>query len=187
MTLVTFIKIVSFFASLYVVWAIFNMQKLSPPKEVQEYSEIVRMPFRQIRQIYALNPERLKYQQVHVKYSCTGYNKTKDSYLLLNYADNALWTIGRYPFEREWNSQKIVAIEMTPLEAIKFKIAKKKHPNNSKTQELILKAMQGDINRLREKAQIEIDQAREITERVARCTNTVQKESDINKWAGYFK
>lgn len=171
MTLVTFVKIVSFFASLYVVLAILNMQKSSPPKEAQEYSEIVRIPFRQIKQIYTLNPERLRFQQVHYPSG----RKSDHDYLLLNYAENVLWDINHYPFERKWNRQKIVAIEMMPLEAIKFKLARRRHPNNSKTQELILEAMQGDINRLREKARMEIDQAREITERVARCTNTVQK------------
>lgn len=150
-------------------WKKFQNRAYRPPEAGigREYSEIIELPFEQIQHIHQLNSERLRYQNVEVSYT----EKSQRKYLLLNYSDPLKWTIRMPMYGSAKNIDHIVAVAMTPVEAIKFDHARKNKPNRVVTQEAILNAMQSDIDRLRAKAQEEFDQAKEITERIARNMN----------------
>lgn len=152
------------------LWKKFQARAYRPPEQGigRCYSEIIELPFKQIQNIHRLNSERLRFEYIETGYA----TYTTRKYLVLNYSEpQVAWEYYRPAYGKVRNIDHIVAVAMTPIEAIKFDYARKHKPNRIHTEEAILKAMQGDIDRLREKAQAEVDQAKEITERVARSMN----------------
>jgi len=145
----------------------YKNQAINPPERSFRYDEIVHMDFKQVRDIYLLNPDRLKYQKLDNKDE--NFNK---KYLLMNISDPMVaWErIEESYFDRyrkiPCDSRYIVAIAMSPKEAIKFHMARKKKPNNVRTEEKILQIMQKDVNKLRQKARDEISQAKDIVEKI---------------------
>lgn len=152
----------------------FRSNAMNPPEpdEVSTYTEIVKLPFKQVRQIYALNPDRLRYEKVRM----VNTHSMGDKYwLLLNYTENPTWAlhVGRSCFDVPVpgiykERDKIVAIQLSALDGLHFKRARKKSPNRIATEQAILETMQLDIDKLRNKAQKQIDESCKITEEIMR-------------------
>lgn len=156
------------------IYSQFRSNAMNPPKpdEVSTYTEIVKLPFKQVRQIYALNPDRLRYEKVRM---VSTHKMGPDYWLLLNYTENPTWElyVGKSFFDVPVpgiyvEKDKIVAVQLSALDGLRFKRARKKSPNRIATEQAILETMQLDIDKLRDKAQEQIDEAQRIQDQVIR-------------------
>lgn len=139
----------------------------------ESYKETVKLPFDFIKNLYAVSPERLRYERVEKKRT---YGRTYRKALLINYHPNNkdMW-VHKCAYDRWGDAIKthaynqcneIVGVKLSLLDKIKFLVAKYRNPNNKKTMEQILEVMQADIDKLREQANMQIKEAEDITKAV---------------------
>lgn len=159
--------VIAILISIFLVW-----WNTSVPRS-ESYTETVKLPFDFIKNLYAVSPERLRYERVECE---RRYGLAFRKALLINYCSNneTMWA-HRYRYDScsrrvETNAyiqhDEIVGVKLSLFDKIKFLVAKHRNPNNKKTIEQILEVMQADIDKLREQANAQIKQAEAITKTV---------------------
>lgn len=129
------------------------------------FGTTAKLKWHQVKTIYNSNPRRWRFEKIVEQ----GYSTIETSYKALLFNAGDAW-------EKEWigegyhHADKIVRIQLSFIDYIKFLVTKKFKPANTKGIEMILKATQADIDALAKIANIQIkeanDEMQEIKERI---------------------
>lgn len=129
------------------------------------FGPAAKLKWHQIKTIYHSNPRRWRFEKIIEQ----GYSTIDTSYKALLFNAGDAWQ------KNDWddgykNAGKIVRIQLSFIDYLKFLIAKKFGYTDTRGLEMILKATQSDIDIIAREANIQIreanDQMEEIKERI---------------------
>lgn len=158
---------------LFILFSIFIIWWNTSVPRSESYKKVVKLSFDFIKNLYAVSPDRFRYERVEKKSS---YRLTLRKALMINYYSDVkdMWNhdyfyriVGRKETNAYYYNKHIVGVKLSIIDKIKFIVAKYRNPNDKKIMEGILEVMQLDIDRLKEQADKQIKQAETITKAIA--------------------
>lgn len=150
----------------YFDWRIFNYSNLN---SATHRGGVSRLTWNTLANFYVTNPKRFRYETICLE----DYNLLKTSTCYLIFNSGSSWTKTHWYNEYYDNSDKIVRIQLSFLDFLKFKW-KRKHlsANSGGGTETIINAVNRDIKAKREIAKKQMEQAtKEIKEIAERLNN----------------
>lgn len=155
-----------------IVIIIFYLFFCTIPKS-NDYDTVVKLPWRIIKNIYQVNPNRLSYEQVSVD-GDYGYTLSMRRVLLLNYNTESYGKDGIWSYDsfRHCYKGNVVAVKISIVNVIKILLFSFLNKQKSIREEnnaiifSILTTIQNDIDKLKAKAEKEIDQAKKINDEI---------------------
>lgn len=155
-----------------IIIIIFYLFFCTIPKS-NDYSAVVKLPWKIIKNIYQVNPDRLSYESVYVKRDYE-YTLSMRPVLLLNYntesyGKNGIWSYNNF---RHCYMGNVVAVKISIVNVIKILLfyflnkRKSVREENNTIIFSILAAAQNDIDKLKAKAEQEIDYARKTNDEI---------------------
>lgn len=129
------------------------------------FGTTAKLKWHQVKTIYNSNPSRWRFEKIVEQ----GYSTIETSYKALLFNSGNAWQ-KEYFGEGYQNADKIVRIQLSFIDYIKFLIAKKFKHADTRGIEMVLRATQADIDALAKAANIQIkeanDQMQEIKDRI---------------------